>query len=234
MTASDPPGGAAPVPARIDAQRPEKGGCGGCTGGGGGCGSKASAGPPSVVDGKPFPDAKSMIEAKAVLEAPPVKTDPCGLPLSSGDMARGCETTIRTVRFYEEAGLIEPVARSEGGHRMYSPEQLLKLQLIMDLREAGLSLQDIKALFELKHRFDNAEAASKEMADVLEAQIECMQRKIAVLRRLREELACMVATIRECENCEAPDFKKQCGGCDVMARPDLPRAMRLLWGSGRE
>jgi MerR family Zn(II)-responsive transcriptional regulator of zntA len=151
--------------------------------------------------------------------------------LSSGDMARGCETTVRTVRFYEEAGLIEPVARSESGHRMYQPEQLLKLQLIMDLREAGLSLQDIKALFELKDRCGTAEEASAEMATALEAQIECMQRKISVLRRLREELASMVATIRECRTCDAPEFKAQCDGCDVMNRPDLPRAMRLLWGS---
>lgn len=151
--------------------------------------------------------------------------------LSSGDMARGCVTTVRTVRFYEEAGLIEPVARSEGGHRMYQPEQLLKLQLIMDLREAGLSLQDIKSLFELKDRCGSAEEASAEMASALEAQIECMQRKISVLRRLREELASMVATIRECRTCDAPEFKAQCDGCDVMNRPDLPRAMRLLWGS---
>lgn len=153
------------------------------------------------------------------------------VPLSSGDMARGCETTLRTVRFYEEAGLIEPVARSEGGHRVYQPEQLAKLQLIMDLREAGLSLHDIKALFELKGRCQSAEEASTRMATALEAQIECMQRKIAVLRRLREELASTVATIRECSTCDASEFKAACEECDVMNRPDLPRAMRLLWKS---
>lgn len=151
--------------------------------------------------------------------------------LSSGDMARGCETTVRTVRFYEEAGLIEPVARSEGGHRMYQPEQLLKLQLIMDLREAGLSLQDIKGLFELKSGCATPEQASTQMLSVLEAQIACMQRKITVLRRLREELASMAATIRECQECETPDFQRACDGCEVMNRPEAPRAMRLLWGS---
>jgi MerR family Zn(II)-responsive transcriptional regulator of zntA len=224
-----------------DAAPPEKAGCGACPGGGG-CGSKAAD--PKAADSRTA-DSKAA-EARApelVLKANgamSIEEDgapgPCsttsGGPLSSGDMARGCETTVRTVRFYEEAGLIEPVARSEGGHRVYSPEQLLKLQLIMDLREAGLSLQDIKSLFELKERCANAEVASKQMADALEAQIACMQRKIAVLRRLREELASMVATIRECQGCEAPDFKLRCDGCDVMARPDVPRAMRLLWGSG--
>lgn len=152
-------------------------------------------------------------------------------PLSSGDMARGCETTVRTVRFYEEAGLIEPIARSEGGHRVYQAEQLAKLQLIMDLREAGLSLQDIKELFELKKRCESPEEASTRLATALEAQIECMQRKIAVLRRLREELASTVATIRECRTCDTSEFKVACSNCDVMNRPDLPRAMRWLWSS---
>jgi DNA-binding transcriptional MerR regulator len=162
--------------------------------------------------------------------APVTPSFPVSIPLSSGDMARGCETTLRTVRFYEEAGLIEPVARSEGGHRMYQPEQLAKLQLIMDLREAGLSLQDIKSLFELKDRCGTAEEASSQMATALEAQIECMQRKITVLRRLREELAAMVVNIRECRSCNAPEFKVACDECDVMKQPDLSRAMRLLWG----
>lgn len=155
---------------------------------------------------------------------------PCSQLLSTGDLARDCETTVRTVRFYEEAGLIEPSHRSGCGHRVFERRQLVKLQLIMDLREAGLSLSDIKALFDLKGSCNTADEASRSMASALETQIEAMQKKIAVLRRLREELAAMVAVIRECNACEAPDFKKQCGSCDVMARPDLPRAMQLLWG----
>ena len=152
--------------------------------------------------------------------------------LSTGDLARECGTTVRTVRFYEEAGLVEPTSRSDGGHRMFEPSQVSRLQLIMDLREAGLSLCDIKSLFELKSRASSAAEASERMAGALEAQIEEMQRKIAVLRRLREELAAMVAVIRECHDCPEGSFPKKCGGCDVMSRPDLPRAMRLLW-SGR-
>ncbi len=150
--------------------------------------------------------------------------------MTTGDLARACETTVRTVRFYEEAGVLCPEARSDGGHRLFGDGELQKLQLIMDLREAGLSLQDIKALFELKHKCPTPEEASERMSEVLEAQIEEMQRKIATLRRLREELASTVAIIRECQGCESTEFPKRCGDCDVMNRGDLPRAMRLLWG----
>ena len=122
------------------------------------------------------------------------------------------------------------LSRSDGGHRNFDEGQREKLQLIMDLREAGLSIQDIKDLFALKGSCATPDEASARMAKTLECSIGEMQRKIAVLRRLREELASMVTVIRECETCESKDaFPKRCGDCDVMARPDLPRAMRLLW-----
>lgn len=151
--------------------------------------------------------------------------------LSTGDLARACATTCRTVRFYEEAGLLCPTSRSEGGHRVFAPTDVVKLQLIMDLREAGLSVNDIRALFRLKCEAASANEASERMSRVLSAQIEEMHRKIAVLRRLREELAASVAVINECRDCRVEQFPLRCRDCDVMARSDLPRAVRLLWQS---
>jgi DNA-binding transcriptional MerR regulator len=149
--------------------------------------------------------------------------------LSTGDMARLGGTTLRTVRFYEEEGLITPAARSEGGHRMFSHDELHKLQLVGDLRECGLSLCDIKALFELKARCPSAEDASTKLSDLLEQQIDQMQKRIPLLRRLREELASAISVLRECHSCHDTTFPTSCKGCDVLTRPDLPRAVRLLW-----
>ncbi|MFK7986549.1 MAG: MerR family transcriptional regulator [Sandaracinaceae bacterium] len=154
-----------------------------------------------------------------------------GCSLTTGDLARACETTVRTVRFYEEAGVLCPEQRSEGGHRMFGAANLQKLQLIMDLREAGLSLNEIKALFALKAACTSPNEASVRMSAALNTQIDAMQRKIAVLRRLREELASTIAVLDECQNCDARDFPSACGDCDVLTREDLPRAVRLLWSS---
>jgi DNA-binding transcriptional MerR regulator len=153
--------------------------------------------------------------------------------LSTGDLARGCDTTVRTIRFYEEAGLLEPAPRTDGGHRVFDLDQLPRLQLIMDLREAGLSLQDIRALFALRQGHDDARSASDRLCQTLQTQVEAMQRKIDVLRRLQEELSAVVSEVQACRTCESPRFQARCGGCEVMERPDLPRAMRLLWGPQR-
>jgi DNA-binding transcriptional MerR regulator len=80
-------------------------------------------------------------------QAPVIEQPVCGDLLTTGDMARLSESTLRTVRFYEQEGLIEPERRSACGHRLFSGRELMKLQLALDLREAGLSLQNIKDLF---------------------------------------------------------------------------------------
>jgi DNA-binding transcriptional MerR regulator len=144
-------------------------------------------------------------------------------------MARLCGSTLRTVRFYEEAGLLAPSGRSDGGHRLFERGELLKLQLILDLREAGLSLSDIRALFELKRECGTPEQASVRMAAILERQIDEMQKKIAKLRCLREELSSTVSVIRECHGCTDSRFPVGCSECEVMQRSELPRAVRLLW-----
>jgi len=94
--------------------------------------------------------------------------------LTTGDMARLSGSTLRTVRFYEEEGLIEPEERSDGGHRKFSERQLARLQLALDLREAGLSLADIKALFDFKSTCSTAEEATLQMSAILERQVDEM------------------------------------------------------------
>ena len=149
--------------------------------------------------------------------------------LTTGDMARLADSTLRTVRFYEQEGLIAPKRRSGGGRRMFTTTELQKLQLALDLREAGLSLQDIKELFELKSRYASPSEAAEEITAILGGQITAMQEKIAKLRKLREELASMVSVISECQSCDDGSFPRHCGDCDVLDQPELPRAVHVLW-----
>jgi DNA-binding transcriptional MerR regulator len=149
--------------------------------------------------------------------------------LTTGDMARLAGSTLRTVRFYEEAGLLT-VVRNEGGHRLFDEASLHKLRLATDLRAAGLSLQEIKELFELKAQCTSSAEASARIADRLGGRIDEMQQTIALLRRLREELASSVAVIEECAHCTNKcKFPERCTTCEVLARKDLPRAARILW-----
>ncbi|MEM9728254.1 MAG: MerR family transcriptional regulator [Myxococcota bacterium] len=162
-------------------------------------------------------------------ESPQTTAAGCGELLTTGDMARLSSSTLRTVRFYESEGLIEPERRSPCGHRLFSGRELTKLQLALDLREAGLSVQSIKDLFRLKAGCGCPEEASHRMSSAINSQIDAMQQKIAKLRKLREELTAMVSVLTECQSCEDGTFPLSCGKCDVIGNPDVPRALRVLW-----
>lgn len=149
--------------------------------------------------------------------------------LTTGEMARLTGSTLRTVRFYEQEGLLEPASRNGGNHRLFRSDQLRKLQFILDLREAGLSLHDIRALLELKGGCSTPTEASHRMSSVLEEQLECMQRKITLLRKLRDELASTVYAISDCRTCGDAQFPRRCSQCDVLQQPRAPRALRVLW-----
>jgi DNA-binding transcriptional MerR regulator len=154
-----------------------------------------------------------------------------GVPeeLTTGDMARLSKTTLRTVRFYEQEGLIASMARDGGCHRKFARSELRKLQMISDLREAGLSLQDIKTLLGLKRRCATPLSAVCQMSEALSRCMNELQQRLETLGRLRTELASTFATIQRCRDCREPEFPARCSECDVTNQPDSSRATKLLW-----
>lgn len=146
--------------------------------------------------------------------------------LTTGDMARLTGSTLRTVRFYEQEGLIEPLERKQRGHRYFAPAQLEKLRFALDLREAGMGLAEIKQMFALREKSASSRAASSEMGSLITERIGEVQEKIARLRRLREELSAMASSLTECESCT----RESCDGCDLLESEALPKTLRVLWG----
>ncbi len=63
-----------------------------------------------------------------------------------GDFARLSGTNLRTLRYYEELGLLEPASRSNGGFRYYRPADSHRVNLIQNLQNLGLQLDQIKEL----------------------------------------------------------------------------------------
>ncbi len=148
---------------------------------------------------------------------------------TTGEMARLSQTTLRTVRFYEAEGLIAARARADGSHRKFPESELQKLQTISDLREAGLSLHEIKHLMALKAGCSSAIQAACQMSSALTARIEELERRAATLQRVRGELRSMLGALQACRECTDPDFPLRCHDCPRVERPDAERATQLLW-----
>ena len=65
---------------------------------------------------------------------------------TTGEMAKLCGITVRTVQFYDQRGILTPSALTEGGRRLYSGEDLKRMKIICFLRDTGLSLDTISRL----------------------------------------------------------------------------------------
>ncbi|MFO0549190.1 MAG: MerR family transcriptional regulator [Polyangiaceae bacterium] len=150
---------------------------------------------------------------------------------TTGDMARLSNNTLRTVRFYEEAGILQPVRRTDGGHRLFEREQLDKLMLVSDMREAGMSLEEIRTLLETKQRATSPGAAAREAVATLKRHVGDLRTKVEVLGRLAEDLSSTIEAAGVCAECKHPEsFPAGCNDCEnLQSRGPMPRGMRVLW-----
>lgn len=153
--------------------------------------------------------------------------------LTTGDMARLSRNTLRTVRFYEQEGLLEPEDRSEGGHRLFPARELRKLLLVSDLRAAGLTLDEIRDLLAVKIEQRTGAAASRAVIARLDEQVKMLSSRVDVLQRLAKDLAGARKHLSECEcaKCHNPRaFPGNCQSCDnVRKHGSVPDALSVLW-----
>ena len=106
---------------------------------------------------------------------------------STGELAKLCNVSVRTVQFYDTKGLLPPTELSEGGRRLYNDDDLKKFQLICTLKSIGLSLNSIKNVLE-------SELSGKILTILLDEQVKLLTGEIDERQKQLE----MVNTIKEC------------------------------------
>lgn len=105
--------------------------------------------------------------------------------LSIGELARLTGVNAKTIRFYEEAGILPPARRLPNGYRVYDEEDLDRLRFVRGARSLDLALDDIKEVLAFR---DRGEAPCRYVVDLLQAKMEEVDARIAELERLRGEL----------------------------------------------
>ncbi len=113
--------------------------------------------------------------------------------LQIGEAARALGVTPRTLRYWEEMGLLAPAAHRGGGERRYSESELERARHVRDLqRLAGLSLGDIRAVLETEAHIDDLRAAYRSDASAggrRQLMTEAIQATEQLLGRIDERLA---------------------------------------------
>jgi len=87
--------------------------------------------------------------------------------------------SVRTLRYYEEIGLLLPIAKTEGGHRIYDENELKTLQQIVFLKTLGFKLKEIQTL--INNSWEWEASLDHQLAFVAEEQKKLQQMKNAIL-----------------------------------------------------
>ena len=102
---------------------------------------------------------------------------------TAGQLAKTVGVNIQTVRFYDRKDILKPVARTEAGYRLYDQACLKRLTFILQAKELGFSLKEIKELLELRVRSSQAcDRVRKKSTEKLIA----IKEKIAQLKKLEK------------------------------------------------
>lgn len=123
--------------------------------------------------------------------------------LQIGEAAERASLTQRTLRYYEEKGLLSPPTRMEGGFRLYSPEDMERIDRIRQFKELlGFSLAEIKEMLDAEDVRLQIKAGWRKDADSEEKakqgrlareatlqQIQLIDQKMEKMASLREQLA---------------------------------------------
>lgn len=84
-----------------------------------------------------------------------------------GEVAEAVGLSLRTIRHYEEVGLVPPSGRSAGGFRLYTEEDIERLRLVKHMKPLDFSLEEMRELLELRDRLA-AGADGNERVELLE------------------------------------------------------------------
>lgn len=107
---------------------------------------------------------------------------------TTGEVAKLCGVSVRTVQYYDTRKLLIPSGLSEGGRRLYSDEDLKKMKIICFLRETGLSINSISELLSEDDPGNVIDAMLEQQEKALNDEIDERKEKLYILDNIRQEL----------------------------------------------
>jgi DNA-binding transcriptional MerR regulator len=105
-----------------------------------------------------------------------------------GELAAKVGVTERTIRYYEELGLLDSVKRLDGGTRVYTDDDVRRLKLIRKLKVLGLSLQEMHELEGMYKSQRSNRTVLPRLIELLDAHLATVDGRIAELQALRDEI----------------------------------------------
>lgn len=137
-----------------------------------------------------------------------------------GELAQRTGVPTKTIRYYEEIGVLPPPDRLPNGYRSYPEEAVDRLGFIRDAQATGLTLTEIAYILDLRSQ---GESTCHHVVDLLERHLTALDRHIKALRQTRRKLAELTEQARGLDptDCRDPNRCQTIGGdVDLTSLPE--------------
>lgn len=130
-----------------------------------------------------------------------------------GELATAGGVTTKTIRYYEQAGLLLEPPRTSGGYRDYPSQAVIRLAFIRDAQHAGLTLAEIRGILALR---DSGQAPCDHVSDLIQQHLTEINRRMAELRSTRTALHELAQRAAETDPASCTDTDI----CRIISIPD--------------
>ena len=139
--------------------------------------------------------------------------------LKVGELAKRTGVTVRTLHHYDQIGLLKPSLRTESRHRLYSSDDVVRLQQVVSLRQLDLSLEEIRACLD---------ESGFSPLDVIELHISRLRERIKTEHGLCERLESLANHLRASGNVSAEEFLQTIEVTTMIENYYTPEQMEYL------
>ncbi len=147
---------------------------------------------------------------------------------SIGEVAKWLGVTQRTLRFYEEEGIIHP-GRTPGGARRFSEQDIGRARVVLRLASLGIPLAEIRQLAEARRNSRTGDEASQRVYGLMEDLEADVFEKLQECRELLRSLGRLKSEVTSCFGCPSPPTPDGCRECPVLGQLNRSDLFSLVW-----
>lgn len=145
-----------------------------------------------------------------------------------GEVASKLDTSIRSIRYYEEEGLVIP-HRTEGGTRFYSTKHITRLMVILRLTQIGFSLDAIRKIIAVREDCKTGDEGSIRVDLSLQEVSNTINTQIQELEKINNEIRDAREIIGKCKGCSNQPSSLGCPHCPVKSKLNEIELLNLVW-----
>lgn len=119
-----------------------------------------------------------------------------------GQLAEATGVNTKTIRFYEDVGVLPPAERAPNGYRTYHRDAVERLRFIREAQATGLTLEEITSVLELR---EQGASTCQHVLGLLEHHLRDLDTRIAALQKTRRELETMIERGQALDPAECTD-----------------------------